>query len=92
MAADALPLSRLVTLCDRLSQVMISIENQLRYGPKGKGGFGIDPVPPFDTQSSIDPQPGSMVLFPPWLVHSVPPAPAATPNQTEEEARSAARE
>ena len=56
---------------------MVGIENQLRYGANGKGGFGVDAVPPFDAQQTFTPREGAMVLFPPWLVHSVPPSPEA---------------
>ena len=72
--------------------VMVGIENQLRYGPKGKSGFGVDAVPPFDTQRSFEPRPGAMVLFPPWLVHSVPPSPEAGEGESAEDADANARE
>ena len=72
--------------------VMVGIENQLRYGPKGKSGFGVDAVPPFDTQRSFQPRPGAMVLFPPWLVHSVPPSPEAGEGESAEDADANARE
>jgi hypothetical protein len=71
--------------------VMVGIENQLRYGAKGKSGFGVDPAPPFDGQTQFEPRAGTMVLFPPWLVHSVPCTPMARPDETEAEADENAR-
>lgn len=60
---------------------MVGIENQLRYGANGKGGFGVDAVPPFDAHQTFTPREGAMVLFPPWLVHSVPPSPELQPGE-----------
>eukprot|EP00658_Telonema_sp_P-2_P060168 TRINITY_DN49162_c0_g1_i1.p1 TRINITY_DN49162_c0_g1~~TRINITY_DN49162_c0_g1_i1.p1 ORF type:complete len:374 (+),score=50.08 TRINITY_DN49162_c0_g1_i1:133-1254(+) len=50
--------------------VMVSIENRLRYG-KGIGGSG-NPVPPFNSPYQVSCGAGKMVLFPAWIVHQVP--------------------
>ena len=36
------------------------------------GVGGGEAVPPFNRTVSVEPTPGDLVVFPPWLVHSVP--------------------
>jgi len=47
---------------------MTGIENELRYNIKNMS----ESPPPFDLGHVIQPRSGDIVLFPPWLVHSVP--------------------
>ena len=48
--------------------VLSGIESELRYNIKNMS----EAPPPFDVGYSIQPTAGDIVLFPPWLVHSVP--------------------
>ena len=52
--------------------VVAGLESRLRYGDAA-GAAAAAAVPPFDRGHSIEPAVGDCVLFPPWLVHSVPP-------------------
>ena len=56
--------------------LVAGLEHRLRYGGSG-GGSGGGAVSPFDGVVRLEPVAGECVLFPPWLVHSVPPGPAA---------------
>ena len=41
-------------------------------------------LPPFNRAVSISPAPGDCIVFPPWIVHSVPPSTAAQHGSKEE--------
>ena len=59
--------------------LVAGLEHQLRYGGGGgAGGGGGEAVPPFNRTVSVEPTPGDLVVFPPWLVHSVPSGPSNT--------------
>ena len=50
--------------------VIVGIESRLRYGSAGSGG---EATPPFDQPVHVEPRVGELIVFPPWLVHGVPP-------------------
>ena len=58
--------------------LVAGLEHQLRYGGGGGAGGGGEAVPPFNRTVSVEPTPGDLVVFPPWLVHSVPSGPSNT--------------
>ena len=53
--------------------LVAGLEHRLRYGADGASHAGAEALPPFDRTVALEPRPGECVLFPPWLVHSVPP-------------------
>jgi uncharacterized protein (TIGR02466 family) len=53
--------------------LVAALEHRLRYGGDAADGGGA--VPPFHRGVCIAPAAGECVVFPPWLVHSVPPGP-----------------
>ena len=57
--------------------LIAGLEHRLRYGgsDSNDGARGAA-IAPFDQTVSINPKAGSCVVFPPWLVHSVPIGPA----------------
>ena len=60
--------------------LIAGLEHRLRYGGSDSSDdAGGAAIAPFDRTVSIDPEEGSCVIFPPWLVHSVPIGPEAHP-------------
>jgi len=53
--------------------LVAGLEHRLRYGESAGAGEGA--LPPFDRTVAVAPRAGECVIFPPWLVHSVPPGP-----------------
>lgn len=51
--------------------LVAGLESRLRYGEE-VGGAGGEAMPPFDGEHVIEPRTGECVVFPPWVVHSVP--------------------
>lgn len=70
--------------------LVAGLEHRLRYGEQ-QGGGGGGALPPFDHTVAIRPEEGECVLFPPWLVHSVPPASLAhdEPQHSEQDVEAA---
>ena len=63
--------------------MVASLETRLRYGGSAGAGAGAGAgeggaMPPFDRSVRLEPLEGECVLFPPWVVHSVPPTSGRT--------------